>query len=54
MNINKMVELSKAIDNGFPNSKIKKWVSEENLEDIELDTEHGYVKIEFYPKEDSE
>lgn len=45
------VSLAKSIKDGFPGADIKKWVSEEDHEDIVLETAIGRVEIKFYPEE---
>ena len=46
-----MLSLAKSIRDGFPESSIEKWVSEENHEDIVIKTDIGRVDIKFYPEE---
>lgn len=51
INISQLLYFSESVLKAFPNSKIKKWVSEDGYEDITLKTEVGLVEIKLHHKE---
>ena len=50
MNLNKIVKLSESIGKAFPNANIKKWVTEDDHEDIILHNDEFHIILKAYPK----
>lgn len=50
MNLNKIVKLSESIGKAFPNANIKKWVTEDDHEDIILHNDEFHIHLKVYPK----
>lgn len=51
MNIRSFLKLSESVNKAFPNSNIKKWVSQDNHEDIIVENEDFVVELKVFPKE---
>lgn len=50
MNISKFVDLICKLNSAFPNSTIKKWVSQDDHEDIVyVDEEGNKIQIKYFP-----
>lgn len=50
MNITKFVELTGRLNKAFPNSNIRKWVSQKDHEDIVyVDEEGNRIEIKYFP-----
>lgn len=54
MKLSDFVDLTEDINKAFPNSIIKRWVTEDTHEDIVVENEELIVKLKVYPKKKSD